>query len=169
MSPTLPLELQHYILDLALPFMSRDALDERVQPCRIFSLVHLTWTTKGQGELCEYPKFTLRQGKRAQEQIRARLEVAAGKGGIKGIWVVLQDFTLTVRYAIAAIETHCTGIEQMVLEEMDDRFPFQPSAFPHISHVDLARRRSRLWHYEIARLEKLTRRLISLSISGFGL
>jgi hypothetical protein len=48
MAPTLPLELQLHILELALPPLIRRNLNERVRLCKAFSLVHRSWTKTAQ-------------------------------------------------------------------------------------------------------------------------
>ncbi|BGP03461.1 hypothetical protein RTBOTA2_006247 [Rhodotorula toruloides] len=54
MPVTLPLELQHRILELALPPLILSRLDERAQLCKTLSLVHRTWTRVAQRELHEH-------------------------------------------------------------------------------------------------------------------
>ncbi|KAK4330597.1 LOW QUALITY PROTEIN: Proteophosphoglycan ppg4, partial [Rhodotorula toruloides] len=59
---TLPIELQHRILETALPPLVRRDLDERVRLCKTFSLVHRSWTPIAQRELHEHFSTTLLGG-----------------------------------------------------------------------------------------------------------
>lgn len=58
----LPVELQLYIFQLALPPLILSRLNERVQLCKAFSLVHRTWTPTAQRELHEHFSTTLLGG-----------------------------------------------------------------------------------------------------------
>ncbi|GAA5904605.1 hypothetical protein JCM6882_004919 [Rhodosporidiobolus microsporus] len=51
MAPSLPLELQHYILKLAIPPFSYRTLPARREACRLLALVHRSWTPIAQAEL----------------------------------------------------------------------------------------------------------------------
>ncbi|KAK4330586.1 Pkinase_C domain-containing protein [Rhodotorula toruloides] len=62
MPVTLPIELQHRILETALPPLVHRELDERVRLCKTFSLVHRTWTPVAQRELHEHFSTTLLGG-----------------------------------------------------------------------------------------------------------
>lgn len=59
MTVTIPVELQQYILELAIPPLIQPSLDERVRLCKTFSLVHRAWTPIAQRELREHCGISL--------------------------------------------------------------------------------------------------------------
>uniref|UniRef100_A0A0K3CU05 BY PROTMAP: gi/342319008/gb/EGU10960.1/ Proteophosphoglycan 5 [Rhodotorula glutinis ATCC 204091] n=3 Tax=Rhodotorula toruloides TaxID=5286 RepID=A0A0K3CU05_RHOTO len=79
MTPTLPLELQLRILELAMPPLIRRNLEERVRFCKAFSLVHRDWTETAQRELHEH--LTVTYHKPAVLDMAARDRIAAAKQG----------------------------------------------------------------------------------------
>ncbi|BGP11381.1 hypothetical protein JCM10049v2_007286 [Rhodotorula toruloides] len=81
MPVTLPIELQHRILETALPPLVHCDLDERVQLCKTFSLVHRTWTPIAQRELHEHFSTILLGGAWRFSGEYGRL-VAAQVGGL---------------------------------------------------------------------------------------
>ncbi|BGP03458.1 hypothetical protein RTBOTA2_006243 [Rhodotorula toruloides] len=78
----LPLELQYRIIELALPPLVRLAVDERVQACQTFALVHRDWTPFAQRELLNPVILRNKQSPTFPLEVSKRLR-AARKGGRK--------------------------------------------------------------------------------------
>ncbi|BGO95239.1 hypothetical protein NBRC10512_002971 [Rhodotorula toruloides] len=83
MTVTIPVELQQYILELAIPPLIQPSLNERVRLCKTFSLVHRAWTPIAQRELREHCGISL-DGVLYHEQAAQRSLLAATRGGWAG-------------------------------------------------------------------------------------
>ncbi|BGO95703.1 hypothetical protein NBRC10512_007401 [Rhodotorula toruloides] len=114
MSPTLPLELQLHILELALPPLIRRNLDERVRLCKAFSLVHRDWTKTAQRELHEHITVTCWQLDSFILAARDRILAAHGGG-----WSVKRlDARLRGTGGAIILLEEGQGVEWSAIEEM---------------------------------------------------
>ncbi|GAA5899137.1 hypothetical protein JCM6882_004626 [Rhodosporidiobolus microsporus] len=74
MPPTLPIELELYILALSIPPCTLRTLPSRRELCRTLSLVRREWTQVAQRALFECPKVFLRDTEEGREEARGWIE-----------------------------------------------------------------------------------------------
>ncbi|GEM12562.1 hypothetical protein Rt10032_c22g6579 [Rhodotorula toruloides] len=84
MAVLLPVELQQYILELAIPPLIQSLLDERTRLCKTFSLVHRTWTPIAQRKLRAVCSITLKTGCNHKQAAQLSLRAATKAGWTAG-------------------------------------------------------------------------------------